>query len=166
MKSDPETGPPTPHLDDHEQEYDSDSIPSVSDLERTMLSTLGWWKEEYLYCGVCLAAAAGLLVLLARYDGQLEPELALGVKLSTGLVAVMTVFRVALSAIVETTLSQGAWIWVSAARQRRKKTEPARLEDFKMFDEASRGLAGSLWLIWRLRGVYVAMPLSSVPAGS
>jgi hypothetical protein len=106
-----------------------------------------------MYCGVCLAAATGLVVLLACYDGKLEPELAVGVKLSTALVAVMTVFRVALSAIVETTLSQGAWIWVSAARQRRKKTEPARLEDFKMFDEASRGLTGSLWLIWRLHGM-------------
>jgi hypothetical protein len=126
-----------------EPEYDSDSIPSVSDLERTIRSTLGWWKEEYIYCGVCLVAAAGLVTLLAQYNGQLEPRFGTGsgLELSTVIIAVMTVFRVALSAIVETALSQGAWIWVSAARQqRKKKTEPARLEDFKMFNEASRGL--------------------------
>ncbi|KAK9777244.1 hypothetical protein SCAR479_05973 [Seiridium cardinale] len=104
-----------------EQEYDSDSIPS--------------WKEEYIYCGVCLMAAAGLVTLLAQYNGQLEPRFGTGsaLELSTIIIAIMTVFRVALSAIVETALSQGAWIWVSAARQeRKKKTEPARLEDFKM----------------------------------
>ncbi|KAI4592644.1 hypothetical protein KJ359_010546 [Pestalotiopsis sp. 9143b] len=126
-----------------EEEYDSDSIPSVSDLQRTIPSTLGWWKEEYIYCAVCLAAAAGLIALLSRYDGELEPHFGGddGLQLSTVIIAIMTAYRVALSAIVETALSQGAWIWVSAARQnRKKKTEPARLEDFKMFDEASRGL--------------------------
>ncbi|KAI1871028.1 hypothetical protein JX265_006068 [Neoarthrinium moseri] len=122
--------------------YDSDSIPS--------------WKEEYLYCALCLAAATGLIILLWRYDGEVEPKLGAGLELSTVVIAIMTVFRVALSAIVETALSQGAWIWVSAARQRRKKTEPARLEDFKMFDEASRGLLGSLSLVWRPRGTHLA----------
>lgn len=92
---------------------------------------------------MCLVAAAGLVALLSRYNGELEPRFGTGdgLELSTVIIVVMTIFRVALGAIVETALSQGAWIWVSAARQRRKKkTEPARLEDFKMFDEASRGL--------------------------
>ncbi|KAI0545534.1 hypothetical protein F4679DRAFT_576071 [Xylaria curta] len=48
----------------------------------------------------------------------------------------MSVYRLALKAIIETCVSQGAWIWVSGFRK--GKTE-ARLEDFKMFDEASRG---------------------------
>ncbi|KAI0126392.1 hypothetical protein BJ170DRAFT_595995 [Xylariales sp. AK1849] len=125
------------------QQWDSDSIPS--------------WKEEYIYSAFCLAAAAGLIALLTEYDGELEPELGAGLELSTAIIAIMTVFRVALKAIVEAALSQGAWIWVSAARQRRKKyTEPARLEDFKMFDEASRGLWGSLVLVWRLKGAHLA----------
>jgi hypothetical protein len=134
--------------------YSDDTIPSVSDLRRTIRSTLGWWKEEYIYAAFCLSAAAGLVALLASYDGALEPDLGAGLKLSTVTIAIMTIFRVALKAIVETSLSQGAWIWVSASRQRRKKTaEPARLEDFRMFDEASRGLWGSLVLLWRMQGV-------------
>ncbi|KAI1752198.1 hypothetical protein F4782DRAFT_547139 [Xylaria castorea] len=49
----------------------------------------------------------------------------------------MSVYRLALKAIIETCVGQGAWIWVSGFRK--GKTE-ARLEDFKMFDEASRAI--------------------------
>ncbi|KAH6651706.1 hypothetical protein BKA67DRAFT_537566 [Truncatella angustata] len=103
----------------NDQDYDSDSIPSVSDLQRTIRSTLGWWKEEYIYCAICLVAATGLVALLYEFDGELEPRFGAGngLGLSTVIIAVMTVYRIALSSIVETALSQGAWIWVSAARQ-------------------------------------------------
>ncbi|KAI1129247.1 hypothetical protein F5Y10DRAFT_276934 [Nemania abortiva] len=47
----------------------------------------------------------------------------------------MSVYRLALKAVIESCISQGAWIWVSGFRK--GKTE-AKLEDFKMFDEASR----------------------------
>ncbi|KAI1119140.1 hypothetical protein F5Y14DRAFT_438199 [Nemania sp. NC0429] len=53
----------------------------------------------------------------------------------------MSIYRIALRAIVETCVSQGAWIWVSSFR---KGETEARLEDFKMFDEASRGVYGAL----------------------
>lgn len=80
------------------------------------------------------------MAALVQFDDELEPNFG-GLALNTVIIAIMTVYRVALKAIVETALSQGAWIWVSASRQRRgKNTTPARLEDFKMFDEASRGL--------------------------
>ncbi|KAI1502948.1 hypothetical protein F5X99DRAFT_426539 [Biscogniauxia marginata] len=94
------------------------SIPSAGELERTIVSTLG-------------------------YDLQL----------STVVIAVMSVFRLALKGVVETCVSQGAWIWVSGFRKGRTE---ARLEDFKMFDEASRGLYGSLVLIWRLKASHLA----------
>ncbi|KAI8631042.1 hypothetical protein F5Y19DRAFT_463416 [Xylariaceae sp. FL1651] len=57
----------------------------------------------------------------------------------------MSVYRLALKAIIETCISQGAWIWVSGFRK--GKTE-AKLEDFKMFDEASRGLYGALAAVY------------------
>lgn len=60
----------------------------------------------------------------------------------------MSVYRLALKAIIESCIGQGAWIWVSGFRK--GKTE-AKLEDFKMFDEASRGLYGALVLLWRLK---------------
>ncbi|KAI1743369.1 hypothetical protein F4680DRAFT_445242 [Xylaria scruposa] len=86
---------------------------------------------------VCLAAATVLVVLLCVFNGKLEPSWNNNIQLSTILIALMSVYRLALKAIIETCVGQGAWIWVSGFRK--GKTE-ARLEDFKMFDEASRGL--------------------------
>ncbi|KAI1273050.1 hypothetical protein F5Y07DRAFT_391530 [Xylaria sp. FL0933] len=47
----------------------------------------------------------------------------------------MSVYRLALKAIVDNCIGQEAWIWVSGFR---KGETEAKLEDFKMFDEASR----------------------------
>jgi hypothetical protein len=60
-----------------------------------------------------------------------------------------------MSAIIETAISQGAWIWISEAGQRRSQ-QRARLPDFKGFDEASRGMLGSLYLPWQMKLRYVS----------
>ncbi|KAI1413260.1 hypothetical protein F5Y13DRAFT_179720 [Hypoxylon sp. FL1857] len=65
----------------------------------------------------------------------------------------MSCFRLALKAVIESCISQGAWIWVSAFR---KGNVEARLEDFKLFEEASTGLWGSIMLIWRMKGKHLA----------
>jgi len=59
-----------------------------------------------------------------------------------------------MSAIVEAAISQGAWIWISEAGQHRSRHR-AQLSDFKVFDEASRGMLGSLNLLWRMKLRYV-----------
>jgi hypothetical protein len=103
------------------------------------LKALCWWTDEYRCAVVCILGSVLLGLLLHRYDDQLVPNLPFGLNLDMVIVAMMTAVRVALKGIVESSISQGAWIWVSEARQRRSK-EKARLEDFKLFDEASRGL--------------------------
>ncbi|PHH92485.1 hypothetical protein CDD83_7233 [Cordyceps sp. RAO-2017] len=70
-------------------------------------------------------------------------------------IAIMTLVRVALGSIVESCICQGAWIWVSKSHQIRTRNR-ARLEDFKLFDEASRGFLGSLSLLWRLKGLHLS----------
>ncbi|KAI1638987.1 hypothetical protein F4809DRAFT_648931 [Biscogniauxia mediterranea] len=111
------------------------------------------WQGEYLYCLICLGTAAGLIALLYLFDGRLEPEWNSNLQFSTVVIAVMSIFRLALKGVIETCVSQGAWIWVSGFRKGRTE---ARLEDFKMFDEAARGLYGSLVLIWRLKASHLA----------
>ncbi|KAI1489776.1 hypothetical protein F5X96DRAFT_679525 [Biscogniauxia mediterranea] len=108
---------------------------------------------EYLYCLICLGAAAGLIALLYLFDGKLEPDWNSNLHFSTVVIAVMSIFRLALKGVIETCVSQGAWIWVSGFRKGRTE---ARLEDFKMFDGAARGLYGSLVLIWRLKASHLA----------
>jgi len=88
-----------------------------------------------MYCLVCLASATALVVLLFAYNGKAEPSWTRDIQLSTVLIAIMSIYRLALGAILETCISQGAWIWV--LRFRKGKTE-AKLRGFKIFDEASR----------------------------
>ncbi|KAJ2975798.1 hypothetical protein NUW58_g8257 [Xylaria curta] len=106
-----------------------------------------------MYCFVCLAAATALVVLLYVFNGKLEPSWSSHLQLNAILIAIMSVYRLALKAIVESCVGQGAWIWVSGFRK--GKTE-AKLEDFKMFDEASRGLYGALVLLWRMKASHFA----------
>ncbi|KAI0473743.1 hypothetical protein GGR56DRAFT_547729 [Xylariaceae sp. FL0804] len=129
------------------------SIPSPRELERTVLSTIGWWKEEYFFCVVALATAAALIALLYLFDGKLQPDWNSDLQFSTVVIFIMTAFRLSLKAVIENCVSQAAWIWVSSFRK--GKTE-ARLEDFKMFDDASRGLWGSIVLLWRMRLSHLA----------
>ncbi|KAI0190918.1 hypothetical protein EV127DRAFT_480715 [Xylaria flabelliformis] len=114
---------------------------SASDAESDLRSILSnsdipSWQEESMYCLICLAAATALVVLLYVFNRKLEPSWNNNIQLSTILIALMSVYRLALKAIIETCIGQGAWIWVSGFR---KGEIEARLEDFKMFDEASRG---------------------------
>lgn len=98
---------------------------------------------------MCLAAASLLLLLMYLFDGQPVPHWNSNLQYGTVIIAIMSCFRIALKAVLESCISQGAWIWVSGFR---KGSVEAKIEDFKMFDEAATGLWGSLVLIWRMRG--------------
>ncbi|KAK2770326.1 hypothetical protein CKAH01_14815 [Colletotrichum kahawae] len=105
---------------------------------------------------VCIIGAIALGIIFKIFDEELVPVLPLGVDFDVIIVAMFTCVRVAMSGIVESCISQAAWIWVSDARQSRTHDMRARLEDFKIYDEASRGLWGSICLIWRLRARHLA----------
>ncbi|KAJ8125465.1 hypothetical protein O1611_g8174 [Lasiodiplodia mahajangana] len=109
---------------------------------------------------ICVAAATTLVVLLCAFDGKAEPSWAADIQLSTALIAIMSIYRIALKAIIESCVSQGAWIWVSGFRK--GKTE-ARLEDFKMFDEASRETSLMLSTKAAIYDGIIASTVSDVP---
>ena len=73
----------------------------------------------------------------------------MGFQLDTLIIALVTLIRVSLKGVVESVVGQRGWLWVSEEAQRRKGRE-ARLQDWKVWDEASRGVWGALWLLWRL----------------
>lgn len=102
-------------------------------------SAAAWWQDEYWDAMISFLAAAGLVVLLQQLDNKPEPELGWGLQIDTAFIALISVVRVAIKGMVESAISQGAWIWVSERSQKRCK-HYARLADFKNFDEASRGL--------------------------
>ncbi|KAF6811797.1 hypothetical protein CSOJ01_05525 [Colletotrichum sojae] len=100
-------------------------------------STYRWWTDEYRLAAVCVAVAIALGIVFAKLDNQLVPQLGHDFDFDVIIVAMFTCVRVAMSGIVESCISQAAWIWVSEARQRRTNDMRARLEDFKIYDEAS-----------------------------
>lgn len=131
---------------------DADEGPLRPPPKSDYKSIYKWWNDEYRLVAVCIIGAIALGILFHRFDNQLIPKLPGDVDFDVIVVAMFTCVRVAMSGIVESSISQAAWIWVSEARQRRTNDMRARLEDFKIYDEASRGLWGSLRLLWRLRG--------------
>ncbi len=125
-------------LKDHPPEEDTEDERELRRFAR-YVTIFQWWRDEWFYTIVCTVFAAGLTVLLVKYDGEVVPDLIGGLQLDTFIIAMTTVVRVSMKGIVESSLSQAAWVWVSKARQKRCKHR-ARLQDFKLFDEASRGL--------------------------
>lgn len=120
--------------------------------KRRSMSSSRWWADEYRCAALCIGGIVTLTLVLYRYDGKLAPTFAPGIKLDMSVIAIMTLIRVTLGSIFEACICQGAWVWVSKAHQARTRNR-ARLEDFKLFDEASRGFLGSLVLLWRLKGL-------------
>ncbi|KAI1089881.1 hypothetical protein F5B19DRAFT_504354 [Rostrohypoxylon terebratum] len=105
------------------------SVPTPHELERT-----------YLYSAVCLLAAGLLVLLMCLFDGQPVPHWHSNLQYGSAVIAIMSCFRIALKAV----------------SRFRKGSVEAKLEDFKMFDEAATGLWGSLVLIWRMKGRHLA----------
>ncbi|KAK1713365.1 uncharacterized protein BDZ83DRAFT_744509 [Colletotrichum acutatum] len=86
-----------------------------------------WWNDEYRLVAVCVVGAIVLGIIFKNYDGQPTPQLMHGdLDFDVIIVAMFTCVRVAMSGIVETSISQSAWIWVSEARQRRTNDSRAR----------------------------------------
>ncbi|WDK21770.1 hypothetical protein CGRA01v4_13060 [Colletotrichum graminicola] len=99
-----------------------------------------WWNDEYRLVVVCILGAIALGIIFEKFDQRVVPQLRGNFDFDVIIVAIFTCVRVAMSGIVESSISQAAWIWVSDSRQRRTNNMRARLEDFKIYDEASRGL--------------------------
>ncbi|KAJ3533207.1 hypothetical protein NM208_g8091 [Fusarium decemcellulare] len=111
-----------------------------------------WWLFEIIAIAVSCALTITLCLVLSSFDGHETPYfgsiLSWGIPLNTvvsliGTLAVAT----SLSAVIEC-ISQLKWLWFS------NKVRPLR--DMETFDQASRGLVGSLNLIWELRHTSIA----------
>lgn len=113
---------------------------------RAYFVALQWWADEYKSAIICGLSIIILSIVLWYYDGELTPRLSPGIDLDMLVIALVTLCRVTMGNVVEACISQCAWIWISKPHQLRTKTV-ARLEDIKLFDEASRSFLGSIALI-------------------
>lgn len=137
---------------DHGDIEDTLMVPKTRGVRQGRIAAFASWTEEYVCAGICTLSIVMLSMILWHYDGKENPRFAPGVQLDMIVIALVTISRVAMESIVEACISQYAWIWISHSHQQRTKTH-AKLGDFRLFNEAARGLLGSLALIWRLRGM-------------
>lgn len=109
-----------------------------------------WWIEILCSLGamVCIAILAGLL---NHYDGKPQPNWD-KITLNTVVAAISTVTKTLFMIPVGAAISQGAWTWFVAKQRQQCRS---RLLDLDKFDEASRGVWGSLKLLFKLRFMYV-----------
>ncbi|KAF6837147.1 hypothetical protein CPLU01_03259 [Colletotrichum plurivorum] len=84
------------------------------------------------------------MVVLQRSDGQPPPDWPLGLTINTAVAALSTVSRIALAIPITEGLAQAKWAWF--------KKRPRPLRDFDAFEQASRGIWGSLTLVVRTKG--------------
>ncbi|KAK1987551.1 hypothetical protein LZ30DRAFT_745746 [Colletotrichum cereale] len=72
-----------------------------------------WWNDEYRLVVVCILSAIALGIIFKKFDKKVVPQLSGNIDFDVIIVAMFTCVRVAMSGIVESSISQAAWIWVS-----------------------------------------------------
>jgi hypothetical protein len=106
-----------------------------------------WWLGEFVAVLSSCALVVALCIILKKYDGQPVPWFGTyfnsAITLGT-LVSLLTTLAVAMAlSTVQECLSQLKWLWYSGASR--------PLADVEAYDRASRGLTGSVQLLWKLR---------------
>jgi hypothetical protein len=106
-----------------------------------------WWLGELIAVLCSCALVVALCIILKKYDGEQVPSFGTwfnsGITLGT-LVALLTTLAVAMAlSTVQECLSQLKWLWYSGASR--------PMDDVETYDRASRGLLGSVQLLWKLR---------------
>ena len=102
-----------------------------------------WWVLELLGVIVSAGALAAIVGILYHYDGKPQPTWR-NVSLNTMISWLSTLAKVMVLIPVTSGLSQLKWVWFAEKRR--------TMSDLRYFDSASRGIIGSLALIFEQQG--------------
>ncbi|GAB1317797.1 hypothetical protein MFIFM68171_08007 [Madurella fahalii] len=118
--------------------------PSPPSAPRDRQSPMRVWMVEIFFCAMSLASFITIIAVLRAYDGRALPELPMHVTLNTFLAFFTTLTKGSFMTFLAECISQ--WKWNAF------HTSPGRpLIDFDVLDRASRGVAGSIALLHRLK---------------
>lgn len=117
---------------------------------QTLFAWSDWWSFEILAFATSLVSIAALIAILRHIDGKTLQSWPLGITSNGVVAALSTVTRASLAAAVAGALSQGTWIWFSAAGQT-KRGSRRDLTDLEVFAAAPKSSWNSLVLLWKLR---------------
>ena len=104
----------------------------------------GSWTVEIISFTIALLALAAIIGVLAHYNGKSMPSWPTGITLNTLIALLTAIANAALASPLQQGLSQLKWISF--------KRESRPLTDMEAFDDASRGIWGSIKLLVMGRG--------------
>lgn len=116
----------------------------VSRVSRISMDSWAWEFACWLLSIACLIA---IIIILRVYDGEALPQWDLGITLNAMVSVFASIAKAALLFPVTECISQLKWVWFA--------TESRKLQDFEMFDNASKGLWGSILLLCTPKTRYV-----------
>lgn len=88
---------------------------------------------------------AGIVVILAQADGKPPPQWQFGLTLNTLLAFLVSVSKAFFIFPIAEGLGQLKWMWFNSAH-------PKPLNDFQIYDDATKGAWGSLRLLTQFKG--------------
>ncbi|EQB55348.1 hypothetical protein CGLO_04733 [Colletotrichum gloeosporioides Cg-14] len=112
------------------------------------LEVLWLWKYELLAITVSVLAFISMVILLKVSGGKPQPQFAYSINLTTTIAIFTTLLRAAMLYIIAEVVGQRKWIWMES---------PRPLRHIEHFDNAGRGLWGSLKLLFLTLKPYVTM---------
>ncbi|EHK15295.1 uncharacterized protein TRIVIDRAFT_228332 [Trichoderma virens Gv29-8] len=112
-------------------------------------SFVRWWPE-LLSCTFAIAVFLVLALVLRPYQGKILSSWPLAITINTFVAICMLLIKASLAMIVSNGIGQLKWVWYS---------KPRPLEDLQQYDSASRGVVGSLGLMWTHRNGRRMIPL-------
>lgn len=117
---------------------------------------LRYWLWELFSLVIALGLFAAIVTVLLKYDGEQLPSWPYSINLNTLIALMSTVLRASLAVIVAEIIGQSKWVWLTAGAR--------PLRQLQVFDDASRGMPGSLNLIGMLRFGLRGSPLPLLSA--
>ncbi|KAL7911357.1 hypothetical protein GGI35DRAFT_447230 [Trichoderma velutinum] len=106
------------------------------------LSTFNRWWPELLSCLFAIAVFLALILGLRPYQGKVLSSWPLVITINTFVAICTLLIKISLAMIVSNGIGQLKWVWYRKARP---------LWDLQQYDSASRGVVGSLGLLWTHR---------------
>jgi len=103
-----------------------------------------WWLLEVINWFIGAFSVAALVIVLRHYDGKKIPHWKFGLTLNALISLLAGLTRSSLLIPTYQALGQLKWNWFRA--------EPKVMVDFELFDSASRGPLGSIFLLFRTFG--------------
>ncbi|KAI6715025.1 hypothetical protein JHW43_002391 [Diplocarpon mali] len=126
------------------------ALPPRHGAAKGLAAHLAPWSYELVASLIAVATLAGLVITLARFDGRQYRQWKWMFTLN-GIVAILsTVCHTAIMVPLGSAISQAAWLYYLPADPNRLKLRD--LDHFETFNDASRGVFGSVRLLWQVRG--------------